>query len=947
MARSILAQLVVALQDNASAPAKALSGTLKGLEKNAVDFAKTMSGARWGDAFRKQAGRSEAFAKDLDRARTSARDLGAALANASWGSKFSDQLAKLKVAPREFDAIRRSWQQLQRELATPSGWRGAAGSLGATTEWKKRQLLELASVRAEMHRLRQESEAPLRLLRRGGRTVAMAAGVYGGAHVVNRAGRGLAIAGASEKREGFRQNLAGLTEPERKAIVAESNRLTGLYPSISSVDLQELARGARNLTGDVRRGLDLLPDIARARVAIQSATGEPGDGDLDRLMKAGDIAGLQDNPDRFRAFLENFTKAVQVEGKQLNASDYLAFFKRAKMAGAGFGDDFIAAAMPTLSQELGGASAGTALATAYQQFVSGRAKKEVIAAHKEAGLRDKSGNLVDRQEFIANPFEWIQKHIRPLLEKSGVDMNNNQAMLDFLTPLTSDRNAAEVVSKSILQADQIRRNQRMYKGARGLAGAEEARHEDPFVAGAGAINALKNAAAELAGPVMPAATSALNTFADTMNGLAKRLREDPSIAKQASATATGAAAGGGLGGGIMALRALWQGRGMGGALAGLLKGGAIGGLGGGILGYGASKLGDWLSSAAGNVGKVAAGRHWKPQAGGEQADLERQLQDAQARIASIKAKTHPSRANEPNAEVDRLELEAADLRNRIAAGRQTVLPRADHEARRGRGFAGIGQSIEPGPDYQQAATAAADAKAKPRFRIDNLPEREQGSAASNSLFAPQKLAEQSPDPRLTKTAAPSGLFSPASVLTPPAAAPAPTVDAAAAASNGQAAGSALGTGVAAGIAAQAPAAEAQGRSLMERIKALFAGGVTVPVNVQQSGGAAAPAAASSPAVPARASGGSVYAGGLYQINEYDQEYFSPAENGTIVDPRRMGGGGGSSGGGPVSVNMGGINLSISGASDPQAVVEQVVAAINDRVQEAARAAFSDMGVELG
>lgn len=256
------------------------------------------------------------------------------------------------------------------------------------------------------------------------------------------------------------------------------------------------------------------------------------------------------------------------------------------------------------------------------------------------------------------------------MEKSGVDMTSSESMIDFLIPLFSERNAAEVASKFILQADQIRRNRKMYKGAKGLGAAEEARKEDPFVAGAGAINSLANAAAALAAPALPMATAGLNTFTDAVNGLAVKMRENTEVAKKASTVATSAAAGAGIVGSIRAAAALWQGGGVAGAIGGLLHGGARGGLLGGAAGS------IWLAIEAALAGKAttdvisqsATGKNYTPRDAEGVFSLAEQLRQVQGQIQGIKDRTHPSRAGEPNADLDRLEGDAQDVRNRITAG---------------------------------------------------------------------------------------------------------------------------------------------------------------------------------------------------------------------------------------------------------------------------------------
>jgi hypothetical protein len=902
MPRSILAQLVVALRDQASAPAKTVADALRGVTGAANDLSK----AKVGDSLK----------RGMDDARRSAKELAQAMSSANWGDKFTGQLGKLRVSAGEMRNLRREWAELQRELANPIGGRTAFGVLGVEGKWKKQKLNEIVAVRAEMARLREEWNQPMGVLRRGGRFAAGAVGVYGGAHLINRAGRSAALAAGIGEREGARDYLGGLTEKESTKLKSASFSTSERFKSIDAATLHNLLRETALSTGEIGKALELASPLAQAMTTLQSLKGrESALSQLTGFVRALDTLGKNTDPAQMRSLIDGATKAAGVMGAEYSPADVWTTAKTAKSAGFSLSDEFINQVLPALIADMGPSRPGTALGSGTAQLIGGRATKEAKAYQAELGLR-KDGKFLTRDLFAANPYQWANEVLVPALQKAGVDTKNNSAVTEAANKLFSNQTVADVMGRMVTQREQIDKTIVALGKAPGLAAAEVLPGKDPFVAAASAMAQLRNAAAALAEPAVPMATNALNSFASAMAGFTNRLRNDPSLASQAAATATGAATGGGLGGGIMALRALWQGRGTGGALAGLLKGGAIGGLGGGILGYGASKVGEWLSSAAGSVGKVAAGSNWKAQSPEGQADLENQLQGVQERIAGIKARAHPSRANESNPEVDRLELEATDLRNRIAAGRPSA----------------------PKPDYQQAARAVAESQGQPRFKIAGLPDRPQGGAASNSLYSGVGLADQTPDPRLTKTAQPSSMFG-ASPTAPP-----PMVDAASAATNGQAAGFALGSGVAAGIAAQAPAVEAQGRSLMERIKAMFSGGVNVPVNLQPSGGGASGASAT-PMAPARASGGSVMAGGLYQINEYDQEFFQPSENGKVIDPRRMKGGGGAGGGGPVSVSIS-PTINVSGASDPSAVVDQVVAAINDRVQEAARSAFADMGVEL-
>lgn len=136
----------------------------------------------------------------------------------------------------------------------------------------------------------------------------------------------------------------------------------------------------------------------------------------------------------------------------------------------------------------------------------------------------------------------------------------------------------------------------------------------------------------------------------------------------------------------------------------------------------------------------------------------------------------------------------------------------------------------------------AQKAARTGFKVDNnLPDRPQGNAASNSLFSGVGLSDQAPDPRLTKTAAPTSLFG------APATTPAPLVDSSSIEAVGEKAAEAKGKldGLGTTVTPQVDTSSVQElSSLLDGILAKFA----------QIGGAAASAKAAAAGVAAAAGG---------------------------------------------------------------------------------------------
>ncbi len=875
--RTILAQLVVALKDDASRGAKALAGNLKDLEKSAVDFAKTMQGAKWGSAFTRDLGKLKATQEEIDKIKRSWGDLQGQLAgtkNATmrrdaarqWANEWRTNLQAVRIAQAQMTA--ESIADTRRRVAEEK--RAAAASardqlrIAKETAREKEKMAREASVaeraaaqesaRTARDAARQQAQAARLAARearsaerdarraerehgRGAgaigrsivRNTGAALGVGAGAYAGGRATRFTALSGADAARENYRQQTAGMSAEERAQLAETVDRLSQAYPSVNKVQGAEMGRGARNLTGTMAQGAALMPDLYRARVALQSAKGDDGAGELDSILKAGDIAGLQDNPERFRAFLNSYIRAAQVEDKQVSGRDYLSFYKRAKASGAGLSDEFISTTAPTLIQEFGGATAGTMLSTAYQGQIGDRITKRAMGAQQRLGIRDKNGRTVDRELFIKDPFAWSEKHLLPALQAKGVDTNDPVATNNEMSQYFSDRNAGEFFSKLINQRAQIARNKGLYERAAGLGAGDTAGTSDPYVAAQGLTGALSNLTAALTAPAMPLATQMLNSLSGGLNSLAKSLSDNPEIAKIAglSVAATGGAvlAGAGIG----ALKGALPGG------AGMIGGGLIGAgrtlpllaRGAGILGlgYGGYQVGSALGGGINAIGGVAAGENYRPKDAEGVFGLAERLGAVEREIGGIKDRTHPSRAGEPNADLSRLETEAADLRNRIASG-----------------AAGAGGEIV------------------------------------------QQLAAE--------------------------------------------------------ITAGRSTVEAAMEAVMEAARARARSGITVPLNVAPGGGATS----DTPAVPARASGGSVAAGSLYRVNEYGEEFFQPTEDGRIIDPRRSATGE-KMASRPVSISSP-ISINISGNADPSAVSAQVMRELETNFRSLARSAFADYGADL-
>ncbi|WP_210482903.1 hypothetical protein [Microvirga antarctica] len=817
MARQILAQLILNLRDNLSGGAKKAAGALDGVGAAADRLGKKRPGL-------------DGLASNLDKARISAAAMGKELQHAQWGTAFTRQLEKIRIAPSEFERLRSSWNKLQTDLA--GGSRRANVVLGAQETWRKETLGALVAVRAETERLHNARTRLIAGTRGFVRQGLLLGGIGGGGYLAARGVRGTAIATATEQREGARDYLGGLSPSDTARIAATSLSASNKYQSVDVPTLHSLIRESALSMGSVDRAIQVSESIAQSMTVLQSLKGKDAAlGQLTGFLRALDTLGKNQDPAQIRSLLDGATRAAGVQGAEYNPADVWTTAKTAKSAGFSLSDEFINSVLPALIADMGAARPGTALGSATAQLIGGRATPAAKLYQTDLGLRDKNDRFTSRDLFASNPYTWANEVLAPALAKSGVDTANEAAVVEAVNKAFSNQTVADLMGRMITQRDQIDKTRAALSRAPGLPAAEGLSGKDPFVAFESSAAQLRNAAAALADPILPAATAAMNGFASVLSRLSSSLRENPLGTYGTAAAGAGAI---GLGG-----FATWKAiKAITGAAA--LEGAAVSLVGSAqALTAAATRLG--LGTAAGSVGAATAAAA----AGGASST---------AGAASL-----------------------APAMAVLAAG----------------GYAVYKVSSGDWPLRTEESRAAGRS-----LEQQNNP---MGSSASQDAALKAMLA-------------------------------------------GQRAGAEKANGIRQGIEANAGQVDAASQSIMDRIRSYFSSGVSVPVRPQLGGSAiSGTPAVSNPA--GRANGGSVYPGGLYQINEFGNEFFQPAERGSIIPRRKMGAGGGGGASSPVSLSIH-PTFNISGSADPSSIADTVMQRIESETRQALRSMFSDYGLEI-
>lgn len=486
--------------------------------------------------------------------------------------------------------------------------------------------------------------------------------------------RDTVTAGMNVDTERSQARQAGWTDKEIETLEHRANRFSAQYGVAPATSMNIIREARPTFGGDLQQTLQNVPDFFKVLTAMRQKSPQASESEhahqLGMMIKAGEILGYSSDPAKLSSYANTMTQMTQVHGSALRGEEILNFAKSGKSAAAAASPEFLKSILPTMLPELGGDRLGTAMMTLRQVLVGGKMKKAAAENMVDLGLVDpdsviytstgnvkgiKQGGIKGSKLAESNPLEWIKQHLVPALKEKEVDQDDWPAKL---STLFSDRNAEYMVNLMLTQMARLEKDRATVEKAKGLPGVEQALKDDPYLAAARVKGGLQNVGAALSDPVMEPLKKAADGAAGALNSAADAAREQP------KATGAGLAAGAALGGGVAGY--LSQGAGtllrLGGIAAGVGGGAAAGGL---VLPFIAQGAASYAGGAMGEVGSIAAGKHFIAKDREGFTDLRTQLAEIESRIRNVESRVHPSMRDMPNADLDRMRGQAQDLRNRI------------------------------------------------------------------------------------------------------------------------------------------------------------------------------------------------------------------------------------------------------------------------------------------
>lgn len=425
-------------------------------------------------------------------------------------------------------------------------------------------------------------------------------------------------AGADIQSEKVKMKAAGIPQAEIDRAYSQSQGLHRQFPNVTAAQGMERYKELRSVLLHPEETPHMLPSVVQAQAAMRAIdrTKDIGEG-LIYAVKAAEVLGLAQDPKRFEHYLDAFVRAQQVMGKTITPEHLYEFAKYSKASGASLSDRFKMTTGVSLSQEVGGSTAGVGVDQFVKQIVGGfqgsqhAAAKEFVAlglARKQDFETTKTGEIKGFKPgrhvkgyalAQSDPDLWVYQYLKPALEKAKYNTLDKQ--LGMVRRLYPSGRAADIVAKLLQQQQSFENHAKLYGQAQGLE-ATKTNADDAFVA-LDTLNAsLKNFAGTLTSPSMQSAAQTLDSWGHSVAGISERFSEwqkkHPDEAKYLGYGAMGAgvAGGGALTYGL--LSGLMSGFGLKGSAA-ALTGSA------GALDAAAARLG--ASGVAGAAGGAAAG----------------------------------------------------------------------------------------------------------------------------------------------------------------------------------------------------------------------------------------------------------------------------------------------------------------------------------------------------
>lgn len=322
----------------------------------------------------------------------------------------------------------------------------------------------------------------------------------------------------------------------------------------STRDTMKLLRESTSITGSFEHGVAITPILAKMKFGIQSVMGGEHGSNFDRMfqdaIKTTELRGaLVDretghiDTNSFKRVLNMMTQAYVASGGMVKPQDYLAAIKTGGVSTKLMNDESFFFGLGHFMQESGGSRTGTASMSMFQNWAMGRAPQRVNERMADIGLLDRSKihygktghitgvdpmGMIRANEFVENPFKYVNEVIVPLLQKKGYKGNELNLQLASLLGIRTASNLADQFVREQKVADLYIQRSKKAAGIDGLAGAGENTLDGKLIIFEKRWQTLLG---ELGTTILPAAIKGVEMLSAAIKGAVKFAREFPTLTK--------------------------------------------------------------------------------------------------------------------------------------------------------------------------------------------------------------------------------------------------------------------------------------------------------------------------------------------------------------------------------------------------------------------------------
>lgn len=365
----------------------------------------------------------------------------------------------------------------------------------------------------------------------------------------------------------------GWKHAEVSEAVRRSWELTAKYKTVDAEQILEMQKEMAPVLGDRHEAGLLAETMAKLSVSMLGTLGVEGEASFNKqirdAIKSGELSGNVLQPERFEKYLDGMAKTIKAFGGTVMPSDYFMATKYGRASAMNWDDNFTNNILPSVIQELGASSTGTAMMSMYQAIVAGSMSQKAMAAWDRIGMIDKNklekrdfgpdgitpkrmepGAFVNSRDFMENPFKWmweqggvvdhlvsggiITGHDVDLIKsgqmKEGEGAVARQKITEFLALMFGNRTAQGMADVLITQYKKIMREANLRDQAMGLdEGAKFYGDNDLIMAQVAFNKQMEDFKTALGAPEVNTATNVLHQLTDIITQLGQAAAAHPML----------------------------------------------------------------------------------------------------------------------------------------------------------------------------------------------------------------------------------------------------------------------------------------------------------------------------------------------------------------------------------------------------------------------------------